>query len=283
MQTFDQKVPKALKKTQQWFGSIIEVPLAEDGGIQKKTPLGNSIEEEAPQFIAPSPTLKPYQRIQIYNQQYWWRLLEILQENFPLVVRLFGYADFNHTLGIPYLLKHRPNHWSLNNLGDQLPNWLLDEYKAPDKEMIYHASILDLAFHNLFFKKLLPPITEVTEDLLYLQPHVAMFLFPYNLTKFRKELLKQEPDYWLENDFPILDKTPHYTYLYRTRQNTMTWKTSSEAEFALLHQFQKGISIDNLCDWLENQPDSIRLEAETNLQLWFKQWTEREILTLCAS
>lgn len=106
--TFDAKVPFKLKKTQLWFGSIIGRPIDEDSKMNPISPAGQPIEIEACDFIRPSPTLRPAQRIQIYNQQYWWRLLSSMHETFPLVTRLFGYHDFNKIIAIPYLVKFPP-------------------------------------------------------------------------------------------------------------------------------------------------------------------------------
>ncbi len=99
-------IPPGLKSVQEWFGNVISSPLEDNNYIKTIAPSGYLIAEEAARYIIPTPNLRAHQRIQIYNQQYWWRLLKAMHESFPLVTRLFGYHAFNETIAIPYLYKY---------------------------------------------------------------------------------------------------------------------------------------------------------------------------------
>lgn len=285
MNQYDPHVPHPLKTTQEWFGKIIGRPLSEEGGISLLAPSGQPIESESKSYIAPSPTLQPFERIQIYNQQYWWRLLNNLHDTFPFLTRLFGYYDFNETLAIPYLRKHPPTHWSLNKLGDLFPSWIQTNYLKEDRELTYAAAVLDEAHYALFFKPLVPSFTipsdceGILSQSLSLQPHVKLFHHPYDLFSLRREMLKEDPDYWISHDFPELKKEPTFTMLFRLRNcGTIIRKTLSSVEYLILKQFQSGTSIEAVCDWLEGQPEDIQEAAEKGLQLWFKEWTQDGVL-----
>lgn len=280
MHLFDPKVPTRLKATQEWFGKIISSPLAEGSKIADMTPSGGDIKDEAAERICPSPALKPYERIQIYNQQYWWRLINNMQDAFPFLLRLFGYTDFNNTIATPYLTAYPPRHWSLDALGRNLPQWISDFYNASDKQLVYDASVLDLSYMSLFFKPLLQILSEDQFDnVIYLQPHVAFFEFPYDLITFREEMMAKEPDYWLENPFPELKAVPQSLIIYRSLKGHTTYKFLSRSEMTLLQLFQKGVTIDAVCGWIEMQASEFRREVELSLQQWFQDWTIRGILT----
>lgn len=282
----EKKAPAQLARVQEWFGGVIGQPLQDDSTISPLAPSGNKITEEAKRFIRPSPTLKPFERIQIYNQQYWWRLLSILHENFPLVTRLFGYHDFNKTIAIPYLYKFPPNHWSLNCLGDRLLTWIKRYYRRKDRELIYDAALLDLLYLHSFISKENPPLfmeensAQLLSEKLFLQPSASLLEMRYQLAPFRKEMLQQDPDYWVENKFPELKKEPCRYLIFRTRKNNVAWKELSTAEYALLQQFKTGSTVDAACEWLETQSPEIRTEAETSLETWFRDWTVHGLLTL---
>jgi hypothetical protein len=279
MLLYDPKVPEALKLTQEWFGKIISSPLL-GSKIAKISPAGGDIIEESAAKICPSPTLKPYERLQIYNQQYWWRLLTAMQDSYPFAVRLFGYSDFNAAIGIPYLTAYPPCHWALDALGKNLPKWLSEHYCGNDKQLVYDAAVLDLAYLSLFFKPLLPILADDEFDqTIYLQPHAAFLHFPYDLISLREAMIQQEPDYWLDNPFPELIHTPQSLLLYRSLKGYTTYKCLSLAEFALLQLFQKGSTVDSACGWIEQQSPEFRKEAEESLQKWFQDWTIRGILT----
>lgn len=283
--TYDLSVPFALKKEQQWFGSIIGRPIDEADRIAPVSPTGNLIEIEASEHIAPSPTLRPAQRIEIYNQQYWWRLLKTFQETFPFLSRLFGYFEFNRLISIPYFVKYPPNHWSFGSLGDRLVQWVLEEYVGEDQQLVADAAWLDWAFVNCFTAGQLPAIIQnegedISTCILYTQPHVHLFNFDYELFKYRDDFLQQNHDYWQVNPFPELKRDKKYYFiLYRNPELDISWKEIGKTEYDLLVQFKHGTSIENVCEWLETQSIDVYEQAANHLQEWFQEWTARNWLT----
>jgi len=293
--TYDPNVPLLLKKEQQWFGSILNSPIDENNHLSPHSPSGVPIEIEASEHIVPSHSLKPHQRIQIYAQQYWWRMLDTLQEDFPFVTRLFGYQRFNRLVAIPYLVKYSSRNWSMNLIGDRLSQWIEEEYCGNDKELVLKAVKLDWAFSQSFLAEELPPLMqehlpseesleEIFEQKLYLQPHINLFEMECDLFQFRVELLKHLPDYWLNHAMPTLESShKRFFVLYRNKRNDLSWKEISRGEYHLLHFFQSGSSIDKVCEWLETQEADLYQNAMENLSSWFQEWTSRGWLSLKAS
>lgn len=277
---YDSKVPQSLRLTQEWFGKIISSPLAPESKIAEKSPSGGDIGKEAALKIRPSPTLQPHERLQIYNQQYWWRMISTLQDTYPFLVRMFGYSDFNESIAIPYLIAFPSSHWSLDALGKDLPQWILDSYSASDKQLVYDASCLDLAYLSLFFKPLLPvPSQDQFDETLFLQPHCLFLQFSYDLMTFREEMVAHEPDHWLNHPFPELKHVPQSLILYRSLKGYTTYKCLCPSEKALLQLFQKGSTVDAVCSWIEEQSPEFRKTAEQSLQQWFQDWMIRGILS----
>jgi Putative DNA-binding domain len=284
------RLPCTLKSTQEWFASVITNRLGKNDVIQTYTASGGLIAEEAARYIVPNHSLRPDQRIQIYNQQYWWRLLNTLHSNFPLVTRLFGSLAFNEEIGIPYLLKYPPNHWSLTLLGERLPKWITEYYHEPDRSLLYNAASLDWAFMASFIAAQLPPLDLAhlqgdPESLLsftfYLQPHIHLFKWEYDLLIFREYFLKQGVDYWVEHRFPDLPKGRTYRFvLYRNANNNIAWREISQGEFLLLERFKTGTTISTTCEFIETQEASLYEEVEANLQKWLQEWTQAGWLTL---
>ena len=184
------------------------------------SPSGRPISEEARDYISPSPKLSADERIQIYNQQYWWRLLSILHQNFPTLTRLFGYTDFNLSIGMPFLTRYPSRHWSLSLLGNQLSQWIEEEYTAQDKPLIFHMAEVDWAYQTLIFCSTILLPSSFTRTILKKNDstiHVKLFKLPFDLFSLRTALLKEDVEYWTESDFPALSKDKNYFYiLYRT-------------------------------------------------------------------
>jgi hypothetical protein len=288
-QLFDPTVPDRLKNTQIWFGGIIGRPIDVDSRMNPISPRGIPMVEEACEYIAPSPTLRPHQRIEIYNQQFWWRLLSILHEAFPLLTRLFGFSVFNLEIGMPFLAKYPPRHWSLMELGALLPQWIDEEYHQKDRDLVLHAALVDNSFETGFPVAELPSLT--TEDCqdsatllkqkLYLQSHITLFRLPYHLFKFRETFVAQDGNYWLEHDFPPLEKeqSPYCSVVFRNLHNEMIWREITEAQYHLLTLFQNGCSVELACESLEKEHPKFLAQTMKNIHLWFQEWTARKWLT----
>lgn len=288
--SFDERVPSALKERQIWFAGIITRPIDENSHMMPLAPNGAPMTSEACRYISPSPTMQPHKRIELYNQQYWWRLLKAMHEIAPLVTRLFGYADFNQSISTPYLIAYPPNSWSLNVIGDQLLKWIDDEYHADDKKLVRDSAMLDLAFNYCFLapshrhlsteNESTSAIAQLMTQTLFHQPHVKLFQLDCDMFTFRSEFLKHDPDYWIDNDFPKLMRERTYFFVMaRNNQNHIIWKEVPEEEFRFLERFSNGCTIEDACEWLETQPAAMKGAAETYLAHWLQDWTLRRWLT----
>lgn len=263
-----------------WLGGMIAQPLQSDHQLPKLSPWGTESAQEASRFIAPSPTLKPHQRIEIYHQQYWWRLFKSFQQNFPTVTRLFGYEAFHQELVVPYLTAHPPSHWALCRLGEAFPHWLEKNYQAQDRYLVCHAAQIDWAANHAFWTDSLPIIDftalsseEMLSQKLFLQPHIHLFSLQGDLFSFRDNFLEHPPEHYDSNQFPSMTYGDFHFVLYRSCQNVVSWEQISRAEKATLSLFKEGNSIHQVCTELEERSGDILEEALSQIPFWFKQWT----------
>ena len=61
----------------------------------------------------------PFERLEIYNRQYWYRVLGALAEDFPRLRAVIGGRAFE-AMSIAYLSEHPSRSFSLRNLGSHL-------------------------------------------------------------------------------------------------------------------------------------------------------------------
>lgn len=262
-----------LSEMQHWFGTLISQPLQLDEMLPEISPFGTHIHQEAEKYIASSPTLKPYQRIQIYHQQYWWRLLKCLQENFPTVLRLFGYEAFQSIFAIPYLATSPPSDWALCKLGATFPKWIEENYVGEDSYLVMKAAEIDWAAGCAFWAGESPLIESYEREKLFLQPHVHLFSLYGDFFSFRAEFLKNPVEYYNTNPFPKITYGEQYFVLYRAPSNVVTWERVSHAAFTMLSLFKEGSTLDNACAEIEKIGGEILEESLAQIPLWFKQWT----------
>jgi hypothetical protein len=289
---FDACAPSRLMSSQLWFASIITQAIDGQSRLPELTPSGMALAAEAARYIKPSRALQPARRIELYAQQYWWRLLNALHDTYPLATRLFGYHDFNCTIAMPYLLRYPPNHWSLNHLGDHLLAWVQEEYHASDKPLVQDAVLLDAAYLANFLAPQQTPLelpagvassqdfSPLLHTKLYLQPSLHFFQFSYDLLSFRTEFLKESPDYWVDHDFPPLNAAKTPFVLFRNWQGHAVWDEISAAELKLLSRFKGGATITEACAWLEREGGELYAQAESSLHLWVQGWIIKKWLAI---
>lgn len=71
-------------------------------------------------MLASDDRLTHVERLDVYANMYFARLLDVLREDVPTVARLLGDAHFNNLI-TDYLLAHPPTHFSLRYAGAALP------------------------------------------------------------------------------------------------------------------------------------------------------------------
>jgi hypothetical protein len=254
--------PPALEEIQVWFASHLTRTFRKTQELNLPV-YSPSVIEEIRERIAPRPHLSPEECFGIYNQQYWWRLFVLLQESFPTLVRLFGYRDFNTLIAEPYLLRYPPNHWFLPRLGKDLVQWIREDYREDDRQLILQIGEVDAAHEALFHAgtKPLPSVKEWTQKL-YLQPTIALFHHVADFFAFRSELLEHGVAYWQTEDLPELDhsKQNYYSILY-CRKAGLVHEKLEPAQYQLLSAFKSGSFIN---------------EANRD---WFDAWIERGFFT----
>src|SRR5258707_15813255 len=91
--------PSRLADLQALMAHAVMRPLTRDDGMQREWTDGSATTEVAEQFIKPNDRLDSFQRLEIYNQQYWWRLLGNFAEDFRGLRAVLGNAQFDRLAG----------------------------------------------------------------------------------------------------------------------------------------------------------------------------------------
>jgi len=125
----------SLGEIQRAIATTLFRPLTPDEGMQAA---GAAVAER---LIKPNDRLTAFERLQIYNQQYWWRLLGTFGEDFRGLYAVLGERKFDR-LAIAYLEAHGSTSWSLSNIGLKLVAFLAEH---PELTHPRSALALDVA------------------------------------------------------------------------------------------------------------------------------------------
>lgn len=131
--------PPALRELQEAFHRLLRAPEGVARGIEQLTREGRLAPDAIPSWIEGSDNLDATARLDIYASMYFYRLRDILAEEFDRTAKRIGEVHF-HNLITDYLLAHPPSAWSLREAGAALPGFLANHALAGS-----HPAIADVA------------------------------------------------------------------------------------------------------------------------------------------
>jgi len=115
--------PTGLLEIQRRMAAAVMHPLTRSETMPRKRRDGTSNKTEADAIIRPNDRLTSFERLEIYNRQYWFRLYSSFEDDFPGLQAILGRARFD-TLMRAYLTDCPSESFSLRNLGSRLEAWL---------------------------------------------------------------------------------------------------------------------------------------------------------------
>src|ERR1700734_1780109 len=114
-----------LLELQRRMAEDVRRPLTADFGMQQETEEGLSISQLAEGYVKPNDRLTSFERLEIYNRQYWFRVITAVSEDYPALGAVLGPKRFD-ALVLAYLKETPSTSFTLRNLGGRLPAWLID-------------------------------------------------------------------------------------------------------------------------------------------------------------
>jgi len=175
-----------LDQLQREFFAALQFPLR--GASRTLTYLPESDEPHEAAFLAkaeeiikPGPRLSAPERLELYHRQYWYRLLDSIGEDFPILARMLGEERF-WTLMEDYLAAGPSQSFTLRHLGERLPEFAATWERASESECpwLYAIARLEYARMEVFERAEYRPVQpeELATCELMLQPHVVRLALP---------------------------------------------------------------------------------------------------------
>jgi hypothetical protein len=278
-----------LRELQRLAGAVIMRPLARDWRMQRQWTDRRDMRIVANEFIKPNDRLTSFERIEIYNRQYWFRLFDTMYEDFPGLRAVLGRLKFNALLRA-YLVAHPSRSYTLRNLGSRLVEFIRTHRKlvAPRYALSMDMARFEWAQIIAFDTKALPPVT--VDDLLgkdpaklklALQPYITVLdlAFPLDdyVLQLKQDGLRGEASNAVE-EIPgkakprkkraSLPKREHVYVVVHRHDNALYYKRLDPRAFRLLTALKDGQSLARALAGASKS----RLDPEL-VKDWFQTWT----------
>jgi hypothetical protein len=112
-----------LLSLQRRMARAVMTPLTPSEGMRRVAANGRPMREVAAEFIKPNDRLTSFERLEIYNRQYWFRVLSSFAEDFPGLRAVLGGRKFD-AVAKAYVSDCPSRSFTLRNLCSQLESWL---------------------------------------------------------------------------------------------------------------------------------------------------------------
>lgn len=244
-------------------------------------------------YVKPNDRLTSLERLEIYNRQYWFRVIDSMYEDFGGLCAILGQRAFDK-LAKTYVGECPSQTFTLRNLGSQLEDWLRrnPEYAGKNLTMSLDMVRLEWAHIEAFdgaARKALGP-----EDLIELgpglrigmQPYIRLLDLQYPVDDLRIRVNAVSEEHGDASNAVLKSKErsvvrqftrlkPERIFLAVHRLDfSVYYRRLSREEFRLLEALRDGLPIGAAVETsLEDSPLPLD-ELRKNLETWFRTWAE---------
>jgi hypothetical protein len=227
--------------------------------------------------IAGDERLSAEERVDIYANMYFYRILEVLQEDFPATLAMLGAERF-HNLATGYLIEYPPAHFSIAYAGNHLADFLNDHPLREEFPFLRDLARLERALIDVFHAVDAVPldaeqmraIAPADWPSLQLRRHPASELLElqWDVASILQSVEQGEE--------PSAPAQGAMTVLVWRSHNHVYYRALDAAEHSQLAAIAKGTTFAEVCELIASEFDEESAAAAINQRL--EAWLRDEIL-----
>ncbi len=262
-----QAEPANLEQTQELMFSALMEPLC--GRSRAQTELepdertfSPEFRETAARLIRTGTNLSALEGLELYHRQYWFRLLDSLEEDFPALRRLLGDERFWKALE-SYLISNPSRSYTLRHLGRAMASHVATQPEIGNDERPWAVAVAALEYALMESAEAAawpkPEPDDFFHSQLGLQPHVRLVEMCVPAAV------------WMENeeiDWKTMDPAPSLAVAWRNDEGSCLYVAEDVAAMPLLKAFQEPGTLADIIA----RADLSDISNPAVLQDWFARW-----------
>ena len=288
-----------LATIQREVARAVMTPLTPSERMRRVAPNGRSLAAVATRIIKPNDRLTSFDRLEIYNRQYWFRVLDAFSDDFPGLRAVLGDRRFDK-LAKHYLTDCPSRSFTMRDLGSRLESWLRKHpaYAPGRHQLALDMVRLEWAEIETFDGAFLPPITaemlkgaDPSKLHLRLQSYIRLLDLHYPVDDLLLAIKHNAPADVASNAMEERQKrkkvsavarlkpVPVYLAIHRL-DNTVYFRRLDREEFTILKSLQEGRTLERAVVAAfrtprKGKPGGHRqMEARAaDVAAWFQNWS----------
>jgi hypothetical protein len=277
---------------QRQMARAVMTPLTPSERMRSSGASGRSQRAVAARIIKPNDRLSSFERLEIYNRQYWFRLLSAFAEDFPGLRAVLGGKQFD-AVAKAYLTDCPSRSFTLRNLGSQLGGWLRKHSKwaGTRQKLAVDMVRLEWAEIEAFDGKAEPRLNP--EDLaganpaklrLWLQPYFQLLDLRYPVDDLLLEVRKNDGDAEVASNafserrkrnraHAVARMKPSQIFLGVHRlDDSVYFRRLDRDEFAILSALRGGKPLSAAIETGLRESSLAPEERAEQAERWFRTW-----------
>jgi hypothetical protein len=280
-----------LLNLQRRMARAVMTPLTPSERMRAVAPNGRSMRAVAAEFIKPNDRLTSFERLEIYNRQYWFRVLSSFGEDFPGLRAVLGDRRFD-AVAKAYIAACPSRSFTLRNLCSRLEPWLKNHpsWAGPRQKLALDMVRLEWADIEAFDGKAESALTP--EDLagtvptklrLQLQPYIQLLALRYPVDDLLLSVRDEEDTDFASNAFNERRKRKKVLAVARLRpspiflavhrlDDSVYFRRLDREEFVILKELRAGKTLDRAVESALRKSVIPADDRPETVQRWFHTW-----------
>lgn len=233
--------------------------------------------DELERLVTPGKELSGLERISIYADMYVLRLLDVLREDFPVLLHALGPQRFEE-LGRAYVVAHPSRHYNLNQFGRHMAAFVATR-DHKHTAFLAELATLERAATESFDAERADALTKAQLEALRPEqwPALALELVPsVRLLAFRHPVNRYYVDVREERKPRIPKAGESWVLVYR--KDWMVWRAHlSREQHALLSALAAGAPLGAALEQCARRTELDAERLQQGLVPWFREWSAEGI------
>lgn len=260
-----------LNRLQRWMQEVVVHPGTVEEAIASQNADREIPADRLSKIVRPSHSMTSAERVGVYHGMYLMRMEEALETDYPVIRYHIGDHQFCHLVR-GYVERYPSTSYTLNRLGDHLPQFFLDQPEWPQAAFLHDLARLELAMTEVFDEVETPVLgaeelesvpPEKWEDA-RLQPIAAL-----RVLALKYAVVPHLKAYHDDTPTPNPRRRASWVVIYR-RDFSVLRLELSRAEHDLLRDLVDGVPLGNALSTAAAAQKSARQQQK--IFRWFRTW-----------